>query len=239
MDSDDQPDPDPTTVPAPESPAEAEAPGSSTTPERTEARDDQLGGFATPAFGAANYGSAASAAPEVDASSRSARDVAPTSDPHPYAAPAADARSAPGLPPGTDPMRLPLRNATPSDAVRRFFAKYAVFTGRASRSEFWWVQLAFGIFYGALALITAGLLLASGTGVGGGTGHAAVILVAVVGLLSLAVLVPQIALFWRRMHDAGLSGLFTLLLLVPYLGVIAGAVLAAQRENPEGRRFDV
>lgn len=44
----------------------------------------------------------------------------------------------------TDPrdLTLPLYGATFGQAVTRFFRSYARFSGRASRSEYWWVQLA-------------------------------------------------------------------------------------------------
>ena len=44
----------------------------------------------------------------------------------------------------TDPrdLTLPLYGATFGQAVARFFRSYARFSGRASRSEYWWVQLA-------------------------------------------------------------------------------------------------
>lgn len=34
----------------------------------------------------------------------------------------------------------PLYGANPGNAFARYFSKYAVFTGRASRSEYWWMQ---------------------------------------------------------------------------------------------------
>ena len=40
------------------------------------------------------------------------------------------------------PSDRPLYGAGFGQAVRRFWSKYATFSGRASRSEFWWWQLA-------------------------------------------------------------------------------------------------
>ncbi|SKV78147.1 Predicted membrane protein [Mycobacteroides abscessus subsp. massiliense] len=44
----------------------------------------------------------------------------------------------------TDPrdLTLPLYGATFGQAITRFFRSYARFSGRASRSEYWWVMLA-------------------------------------------------------------------------------------------------
>ena len=45
---------------------------------------------------------------------------------------------------GQVPLDAPLRGATFGQAFTRFFKKYAIFHGRASRSEFWWWFLANG-----------------------------------------------------------------------------------------------
>src|SRR4051794_17713464 len=42
---------------------------------------------------------------------------------------------------GEVPLSQPLYGATIGQAVRRFWKKYVTFTGRASRSEFWWWYL--------------------------------------------------------------------------------------------------
>ena len=47
--------------------------------------------------------------------------------------------------PGEPPLWAPLHGASPAQAIGRFFAKYAVFHGRASRAEYWWVALAFTV----------------------------------------------------------------------------------------------
>lgn len=47
-------------------------------------------------------------------------------------------------------------------AVKRFFKKYTAFTGRASRSEYWWVALALGVIGFVLQLLT-GILGAAGS----------------------------------------------------------------------------
>src|SRR6185312_8282818 len=51
--------------------------------------------------------------------------------------------SAPVAVPGNGgvPLDQPLYGASFGQAIKRFFTKYATFSGRASRSEYWWVQL--------------------------------------------------------------------------------------------------
>lgn len=145
-----------------------------------------------------------------------------------------DARTAPPV-----PLAAPYRGADPRVAFARFWLKYLTFSGRASRSEFWWwtligvvVTLAIGLV--GLATNTATLDLRDADEVlevvGGG------------GLLStvwaLATLVPGLALLVRRLHDTDLAGWFALVGLVPVVGPIALLVLAARPPVDRGTRFD-
>lgn len=77
--------------------------------------------------------------------------------------------------------------------------KYADFSGRASRPEFWWFALASFLVALVLNLLHLGII----------------------GLLvNLALLVPSLAVGARRLHDIGKSGWLQLLVLVPVLGLL-------------------
>lgn len=76
-------------------------------------------------------------------------------------------------------------------AISTCFAKYATFSGRASRSEFWWFFL-----FQILVSIVASML-----------GDV------VAGLVSLALLLPALAVGTRRLHDIGKSGWWQLIML--------------------------
>ncbi|MGU3400524.1 DUF805 domain-containing protein [Brucellaceae bacterium D45D] len=105
--------------------------------------------------------------------------------------------------------------------------KYATFSGRASRSEYWWFQLfywlvllAFGIVFGILmALFDRG------------EGFSAVYLIAIIpaAIFMLALIIPILALQIRRFHDYNLSGWWYLLLVVlgfiPYVGILASIAI--------------
>ena len=84
------------------------------------------------------------------------------------------------------------------DSIKTCFSKYAEFNGRASRSEFWWWVL-------FLFLASAAVSIA---------GHA------VSALFSLAVLLPNIAVAARRLHDTDRSGWLQLVMLIPVIGLI-------------------
>ncbi|MFL6064331.1 MAG: DUF805 domain-containing protein [Friedmanniella sp.] len=118
-------------------------------------------------------------------------------------------------------------------AIKRGFAKYARFDGRASRSEYWWWVLASSVVFGLLA----GVL--GGTSADAGSPSAVTSLFAIVLVLGLlAIIVPSIAVTVRRLHDADLSGWLYLLTLIPYAGSLVLLVLTLLPSKPSGARFD-
>lgn len=139
------------------------------------------------------------------------------------------------------PLNRPLYGASFGAAVSRFFRNYAVFSGRASRSEYWWVALlnvlvyfGLGIVSGVVGTIGATPATAGGTDPGPFFSIPATLF----GLFWLAIIVPSLALGVRRLHDANLAGWFLLLGLVPGVGSIILFIFALLPSNPAGARFD-
>ena len=95
--------------------------------------------------------------------------------------------------------------------------KYAVFSGRARRKEFWMFVL-----FNFIAAILAGILdnILHTTYSNQSTGIIST-------LYSLAVLLPGLGVAIRRMHDIGKSGWWILVSLIPVAGIIWYIVLAA------------
>lgn len=87
--------------------------------------------------------------------------------------------------------------------------KYAVFSGRARRREFWMFALINLLISVVLSLVD----VAIGTDYGSGYG----ILSTIYGL---GVLIPSIAVGVRRLHDTGKTGWWILIGLVPCIGFI-------------------
>ena len=83
---------------------------------------------------------------------------------------------------------------------------YAGFSGRARRKEYWQFVL-LTVIIGVIAGVIESVL---GLGVTAGSGP-------VSNLANLALLVPSLAVSWRRMHDVNKPGWLTLL---PFLGLI-------------------
>ena len=94
--------------------------------------------------------------------------------------------------------------------------KYATFSGRASRSEYWWSYLGIAVISMALQIIgiVGGLALGSANEALG----ALFGLAALAGILAL--LIPTLSVNVRRLHDTGKSGWMLLILLIPCIGFI-------------------
>ncbi|WP_347109877.1 DUF805 domain-containing protein [Paenarthrobacter sp. S56] len=143
---------------------------------------------------------------------------------------------------GEPPLWAPYYGAPIGAAIQRFFKKYATFTGRASRSEYWWAALALAVIGLVLQLLTGILGSAGATVSANGTavpGPGAVVGFILLGIFYLAVLVPSIALLVRRLHDGNFSGWLALLGLIPFVGGLVVLVFALLPSNPAGQRFDV
>jgi uncharacterized membrane protein YhaH (DUF805 family) len=120
-------------------------------------------------------------------------------------------------------------------AIARGFKKYTLFTGRASRSEYWWWNL-----FGFLVCLVHGFGLGITTSRDGGRtpGLLSLTLIILFVVFALGIIVPSLALTVRRLHDAGYSGLFAVLGLIPYLGSLIVMIFALLPSSPAGAKYD-
>lgn len=110
------------------------------------------------------------------------------------------------------------------DAVRTCFQKYITFSGRASRSEYWWFVLFTLLASFVLSFIDFSL---------GFQGNVQPLS----ALFSLAVFLPSIAVAVRRLHDRDMTGWWILIVLVPLLGALVLMVLFVMRGTEGRNRF--
>ncbi len=92
--------------------------------------------------------------------------------------------------------------------------KYAEFSGRARRAEYWnflLVQIGLSIIPYALGMIGAAMEF----------GFLSVVGFVIYGIIALALVVPGLGVSVRRLHDTGRSGWWLLISLVPVVGAIA------------------
>lgn len=101
------------------------------------------------------------------------------------------------------------------DSVSSCLGKYAVFSGRATRSEYWWMYL-----FTLLAQILAGAVAGAVAYAIGGMLAGIIGLYIGMLLCSAGLVVPSIAAAVRRLHDTGHSGWWYFINLVPLIGSI-------------------
>ncbi|MEU6240850.1 MULTISPECIES: DUF805 domain-containing protein [unclassified Streptomyces] len=98
--------------------------------------------------------------------------------------------------------------------------KYAVFTGRARRQEYWMfflVNLVIAIVLSIVSRIIGTMALS--------------------WIYSLALFLPGLGVAVRRLHDTGRSGWFVLIGLIPFIGWIILIVFLAQEGRPDPNEY--
>ena len=108
---------------------------------------------------------------------------------------------------------------SPKESVTSVLRHYATFSGRASRSEYWWFHLALGLSF--VLVIVPPILIG--------------ILIYVV--IVLGSIIPSVAVSARRLHDSNKSGWYQLIGLVPFIGGIALIVLFAMPSYKGENKF--
>ena len=158
---------------------------------------------------------------------------------------------------GEPPLNAPWYGIDFVNACKRFFVKYSVFSGRASRGEFWWAFLMIFLINLAISIISSGSTF---------VGRILSLLV------TIGLFIPNLAVSIRRLHDTNMSGFWILLpfvselvgsvplifaivaiadghpesslsllglgVLIVIAGTVAGIILLARPSDPRGARFD-
>jgi uncharacterized membrane protein YhaH (DUF805 family) len=101
-------------------------------------------------------------------------------------------------------------------AIANFFRNYVTFTGRSSRSEYWfmWLFSGFLLFPFLLLLMVAEEIATP-----------------LFGLYSFGVLLPSLALTVRRLRDIGVSPYAIFVVLIPFFGLLLVAVVCVLRSD--------
>ena len=109
------------------------------------------------------------------------------------------------------------------EAIQSVFSKYATFSDRARRSEYWY----FVLLQVIVTAVLNGLYSATES----------VAFSAILVLFDLALLVPSLAVCWRRLHDIGKSGGYYFFILIPLVGWILLLVWMCQDSQPGANQY--
>tara|TARA_B100000768_G_C11073834_1_gene287742 strand:- start:206 stop:577 length:372 start_codon:yes stop_codon:yes gene_type:complete len=112
-------------------------------------------------------------------------------------------------------------------SIKTCFNKYAVFSGRASRSEYWFFVL-FGILGGIISAIIDTMIL----------GYSAEVNGPINLIFSVALILPSISVAARRLHDLDKSGWWQLLwftIIGGILIIIWHATEGTKKNNSHGK----
>jgi len=118
-------------------------------------------------------------------------------------------------------------------AVKTALTKYATFNGRATRPEYWWWILAMIILFTVLGLID-GAVIAPLLGFEAFDPEAGQ---PVSFIASLGLLLPNLAVSARRLHDTDRSAWWLLLGLIPVIGTLVLLVFYVLRGTDGPNRF--
>jgi uncharacterized membrane protein YhaH (DUF805 family) len=105
--------------------------------------------------------------------------------------------------------------------------KYADFSGRARRSEYWYFLLFYMLILIALSVVDVVMgWFSTDAGVG-----------VLSGIYTLALLIPSLSVSVRRLHDTDRSGWWLLIGLLPLIGGIVLLVFFVQDSQAGANRF--
>lgn len=111
------------------------------------------------------------------------------------------------------------------EAVSSVFSKYADFSGRARRSEYWY----FCLFNVLIYMAFSSLFLLSFRMIW--------FMTALYSVYSLAIIVPGLAVGCRRLHDIGRPGSYLLFAFIPVVGYIFLLIWFLQDSDPGSNRY--
>lgn len=109
-----------------------------------------------------------------------------------------------------------------ADAVKTVFSRYATFSGRAGRPEFWFFAL-----FCFIVNIVIGII-----------GMFADTVSTILSIIfALGTIIPSIAVGARRLHDTDRSGWWQLIGIVPIVGIIVLIVFYVLKGTDGANRF--
>lgn len=125
-----------------------------------------------------------------------------------------------------------------TEAIASVFNKYATFSGRARRAEFWWFVL-FSLIAQTVAngidqrMFGGGMFMMASSGRFDMGEHPSIF----GAIYSLAVFIPTIAVTCRRLHDIDRSGWWQLIWIIPLIGFLVLLFWTTRQGDQGPNRF--
>lgn len=113
-------------------------------------------------------------------------------------------------------------------AIKKGFRGYVVWNARSTRSEYWWWTL-FVIIVAIVASVIDSALFS--TDMMTGTGPVSLI-------TTLALFLPGLSLWIRRLHDTDRTGWWAWIILIPIVGLIVSLVFVLLPSKPGPTRWN-
>lgn len=119
-----------------------------------------------------------------------------------------------------------------SQSIKSVFSKYADFSGRATRSEYWYFYL-FNFLVTMVFYIAFFAMLAFGSRDSSAVGYLSVMII----IYALVMTIPSLAVTVRRLHDTGHSGWWIFLNLIPVIGIIVLFIWFITDSDPDTNEY--
>jgi uncharacterized membrane protein YhaH (DUF805 family) len=100
------------------------------------------------------------------------------------------------------------------DAIKKGFRGYVVWNARSTRAEYWWWSL-FAVIVAIVASVIDSAIFS--TNMMSGVGP-------VSGIVTLALFLPGLSVWIRRLHDTDRTGWWVWIMLIPIVGAIVSLV---------------
>lgn len=133
------------------------------------------------------------------------------------------------------------KNVKPSmslgEALTSVFNKYATFTGRARRSEYWWFSGCYFIVQVVFNFASLGMLAGIMSGEISYDDPSYSMFQTISVIVGLGLLLPALAVTVRRLHDIGKSGWNILWAAIPLIGWIIVLVWMCQDSDVVANKY--
>lgn len=114
-----------------------------------------------------------------------------------------------------------------TQAISSGFSNYVNFSGRSGRSEYWYWVL-FNLL-GSIGIIVIGTVLSLMV--------AEIVGTVLIGLFYVALIIPNLAVMIRRLHDLDKSGWWWLVNFIPVIGALIFLYFMVQPSDEDENRF--